>query len=195
MNVVVLTAPSGSGKTTIASRLMAALPELRFSISVTTRAPRGNERNGVDYFFMSPQQFRDLIAADAFVEWEEVYPDTFYGTLRSEIERIGTEGAALLDIDVKGAMNVKERYGEHALTLFVRPPSLAVLAERLERRQTETSESLAARLERARIEMEYAGQFDAVVVNDDLETAISETVALVRPFLAAGTLPAGATGE
>jgi guanylate kinase len=195
MKVVVLTAPSGSGKTTIATRLMEALPELRFSISATTRAPRAGERDGEDYFFMSPREFRELVAEDAFVEWEEVYPDTFYGTLRSEIERIGREGAALLDIDVKGALNVNERYGEHALTLFVRPPSLGVLAERLERRRTETPESLAARLERARLEMSYAAEFDAVVVNDDLEAAIAETVALVTPFLAAGTLPAGGTGD
>lgn len=189
MRLVVIAAPSGSGKTTIAHRLMEALPELRFSVSATTREPRPGERNGEDYFFVDDEEFRRCIADDAFIEWEEVYPGTFYGTLRQEIERIASEGAALLDLDVEGALSVKRRYGAHALTLFVRPPSLAVLAERLRARGTENEESLARRLEHARLELGYASEFDAVVVNDDLETAVKETINLVRPFLATGQRP------
>jgi guanylate kinase len=189
MKLVVLTAPSGAGKTTIARRLMEALPELRFSVSATTREPRAGECHGVDYFFLSQEEFRQRVQEDAFVEWEEVYPGTFYGTLRGEIERIAREGAALLDIDVKGALSVQRRYGAHALTVFVRPPSLAVLAERLRARGSETEASLTARLERARLEIGYASEFDVVVVNDDLEAALAETVSTVRPFLTDGRRP------
>lgn len=184
MKIVVLTAPSGAGKTTIAHRLMEAFPQLRFSVSATTRTPRPGEANGVDYFFLSEDDFRQRIATDDFIEYEEVYPGRFYGTLRSELERLAADGAALLDIDVKGAVNVKRLYGDRALTIFVRPPSLAALAQRLQKRKTETETTLAARLERAKLELAYAAEFDAVVVNDDLETAIAETIALVRPFLA-----------
>jgi guanylate kinase len=189
MRVVVLTAPSGSGKTTIARRLLVEVPDLHFSASATTRDAREGERDGVDYFFLDQDEFRSRIEADEFVEWEEVYPGIFYGTLRSEIERIGRHGAALLDIDVKGALNVKHYYGGQALTVFVRPPSLAVLAERLQRRNTETPSSLASRLERTRLEMSYANHFDVVIVNDDLETAVNETVGTVRQFLATGEIP------
>lgn len=184
MKIVVLTAPSGAGKTTLARRLLAALPEIRFSVSATTRPPREGEHDGIDYFFLAEPDFRARLARGDFIEHEEVYPGVLYGTLRAELERLAEGGAALLDIDVKGALNVKRLYGERALTLFIRPPSLAVLAERLQRRGTEDEASLAARLERARAELEYATEFDAVVLNDDLETAAAETEALVRAFLA-----------
>jgi guanylate kinase len=162
---------------------MEAIPGLRFSTSATTRGPRQDERDGEDYYFLSTDDFRHRVDEDAFIEWEEVYPGTYYGTLRGEIERIADEGAALLDIDVKGALNVKRRYGSDALTLFIRPPSLAVLAERLQQRKTETADSLAQRIERARIEISYESEFDAVIVNDDLETAVEETLRVVRQFL------------
>ena len=185
MKIVVLTAPSAAGKTTIARRLMEIVPGLRFSVSATTRAPRESEEHGIDYFFLSDDDFRARIDGEAFVEFEEVYSGTFYGTLRDELERVATAGAALLDIDVKGALNVKRLYGDRALTIFIQPPSLAVLAARLQNRGTEDDTSLAARLERARLEIDYATEFDEVVVNDDLDTAVAETVALVRAFLAA----------
>lgn len=184
MKIVVLTAPSGAGKTTIAHRLLEAVPAVRFSVSATTRAPRDGEQDGVDYFFLSTEAFRQRLRDGAFIEYQEVYPGLLYGTLRAEIERVAADGAALLDIDVKGALNVKRLYGDRCLTIFVQPPSLAVLADRLRGRETETDASLAERLERARLEIEYAPEFDAVVVNDDLDTAVDETVSLVRTFLA-----------
>lgn len=184
MKIVVLTAPSGAGKTTIAHRLLEAVPAVRFSVSATTRAPRDGEADGVDYFFLSTDEFRERLRAGAFIEYQEVYPGLLYGTLRAEIERVADDGAALLDIDVKGALNVKRLYGDRCLTIFVEPPSLAVLADRLRGRRTETDASLAERLERARLEIAYASEFDAVVVNDDLDAAVEETVSLVRSFLA-----------
>ncbi|HYG67042.1 MAG TPA: guanylate kinase [Anaeromyxobacteraceae bacterium] len=187
MKLIVLTAPSGAGKTTIARRLMEAVPGLRFSISATTRPPRPGERDGVDYFFLSDEAFRAEIEAGTFVEYEEVYPGRFYGTLRRELDRLaeGPEGAAVvLDLDVKGALNVKRLYGDQALTLFIQPPSLAVLAERLRNRGTETEDRITVRLARAEEELGYARASDAVVVNDDLEKAVAETAARVRAFLA-----------
>ena len=183
MKIVVLTAPSGAGKTTIARRLMEAVPEARFSVSATTRPPREGEADGIDYFFLTADDFRSRIADGAFLEYEEVYPGKLYGTLRGELEKTAETGIALLDIDVKGAINVKRLYGDRCLTLFIEPPSLAVLAERLQGRRSEDEASLADRLERAKHEIEYAREFDAVVVNDDLDTAVDETVTHVRTFL------------
>jgi guanylate kinase len=184
MKLIVLTAPSGAGKTTIAHRVMAAVPGLQFSISATTRAPREREVHGRDYFFLSESDFRARVEAGDFVEYEEVYPGRFYGTLRRELDRLAATTAVLLDIDVKGALNVKRLYGDRALTLFIQPPSLEALADRLRARGTETEERIAVRLDRARLELSYAHAYDAVVVNDDLETAVAETLALVRAFLA-----------
>lgn len=189
--IVVLSAPSGSGKTTIAQRLLERLPALRFSVSATTRPPRGSERHGTDYYFLDRATFHRKVARGEFVEWEEVYPGIFYGTLREEIERINREGVPLLDIDVKGALNVKRYYGDRALTLFVAPPSLDALAERLQARGTETEESLAERLERARHELRHAPAFDLVIVNDDLDRAVAETAAAIERFFAAGAASAG----
>ena len=186
MKLLVLTAPSGAGKTTIARRLMAAVPGLRFSVSATTRDPRPAEAHGVDYFFLSAEEFLHRLSDGDFVEHEEVYPGRFYGTLREEVERTAREPgvrAVVLDVDVKGALNVKRLYGGQALTLFVQPPSLAALADRLHSRGTEDEERIAVRLERAKMELSYAREFDAVVVNDDLEAAVAETVARVGAFL------------
>lgn len=186
MKLLVLTAPSGAGKTTIARRLMEEVPGLRFSVSATTREARPGETHGVDYFFLSPEEFTRRLGAGDFVEHEEVYPGRFYGTLRQELERIARDAevaAVVLDIDVKGAVNVKRLYGDRALTLFVQPPNLAALAARLRARGTEPEDRIAVRLERAKMEIGYAGEFDAVVVNDDLDTAVAETVRRTRAFL------------
>ncbi len=181
--IIVLTAPSGSGKTTIARHLVEAVPQLRFSISATTRPPRNHERHGVDYHFVSREQFQELGRDGALVEQEEVYPGLFYGTLYSEIERATRDEPVLLDIDVRGAKNVKRIYGDDALVLFIRPPSIEVLEDRLRTRGTETAEGLRARLERARLEMTYETDFDNVIINDVLEEAIAETIEIVRCFL------------
>ena len=186
MKLLVLTAPSGAGKTTIARRLMAEVPGLRFSVSATTRPPRDGEVEGVHYHFLTPGEFSERLDAGDFLEHEEVYPGRFYGTLRPELEKLATEAgvrAVVLDIDVKGALNVKRLYGDAARTLFVAPPSLAALAARLDARGTEDATQRAVRLERAKLEMAYAPEFDAVVVNDDLDTAVAEAVGLVRAFL------------
>ena len=189
MNLIVLTAPSGAGKTTIARRLMSVVPGLRFSVSATTRPPREGEREGVDYFFLSVDEFNKRIEADGFVEHEEVYPGRFYGTLREQLERAaidasGEGGAIVLDIDVKGALSVKRLYGSDALTLFIAPPSMEALSERLLSRGTEADDRIRVRLERAQMEMDHAPEFDQTVVNDDLDTAVEETIAHVRGFLA-----------
>ena len=186
MKFVVLTAPSGAGKTTIARRVLAGEPRVRFSVSATTRAPRARETHGVDYFFLSEAEFRARVAAGDFVEYEEVYPGRLYGTLRPEMERIAQEtadGAALLDLDVNGALRMKQLYTGQALTIFVAPPSLQTLALRLQSRGTETEATLATRLERAKLEIGYATEFDHIVLNDDLEAAVAETIGLVHAFL------------
>jgi guanylate kinase len=182
-NVIVLTAPSGAGKTTIAHRVLEAMPDLQFSVSATTRAARPDETNGADYHFLSTEEFKRRIEAGDLLEYEEVYPGQFYGTLRSETEDRAEEGPVLLDIDVNGARNVKRLYGDDALVLFVAPPSIDELQRRLEGRGTEDRESLQDRLNRAERELETADACDAVVVNDDLDTAVEETLTRIRQFL------------
>jgi guanylate kinase len=186
--IVVLTAPSGSGKTSIARRLLAAVPELSFSVSATTRPPRESEVDGVHYHFLSPSEFRAEVAFGGLIEYEEVYPDRFYGTLKKTVDTATNAQPVLLDIEVVGAANVKKMFGADALALFIMPPSLKALEERLRKRETETEESLRDRLGRAEMELKAADQFDLVVVNDDLDQAAEETITAVRSFLA-GTLP------
>ncbi len=182
-NVIVLTAPSGAGKTTIAHRVLEAMPTMEFSVSATTRAPRPDETEGEDYHFLTPEEFRARIEAGDLLEYEEVYPDQFYGTLRSEVENRAKENPVLLDIDVNGALSVKRLYGDDALVLFIAPPSLDELKRRLEGRGTENLDSLRDRLDRAGRELETADACDAVVVNDDLDAAVEETLTRIRQFL------------
>lgn len=182
-HVVVLTAPSGAGKTTIAHRLLDALPDLNFSVSATTRAKRDAETDGEDYHFLTEDAFRARIDAGDLLEYEEVYPGQFYGTLRSEVDRKARNGGVLLDVDVKGAFNVKAIYGDEALVLFIAPPSMKELKRRLSGRGTEDADSLRDRLDRAEMELAAADRADAVVVNDDLDAAVEETLAHVRQFL------------
>jgi len=185
--IVVITAPSGSGKTTLVRRLMMACPELDFSVSACTRAPRGAEQHGRDYYFLEAERFRQLIEEEAFVEWEMVYAGKYYGTLRSELQRIWDAGRTpLVDIDVKGALALQEAFPDTSLTLFIQAPSLEALRERLTHRGTETPQSLDERLSKATFELSFAPQFDRILVNDDLDEATNNLIAVVREFLATG---------
>lgn len=184
LRIVALTAPSGAGKTTIARRVLETFPTMRFSVSATTRPPRPHERDGIDYHFVSREQFCRMIENGELVEYEEVYPGRFYGTLRSEIESKAADHPILLDVDVRGATNVDRLYGDQSLTIFIKPPSLETLEQRLRERKTESEESLRIRLERAQAELQHADRFDVIVMNDSLEDAVSETLAHIRSFLA-----------
>ena len=184
--LLIVSAPSGSGKSTIVQWLMKEHPELRlyFSVSCTSRAPRGTEQNGVEYFFLTEEEFREKIANDEFLEYEEVYAGRFYGTLKAQVERQLEDGQnVVFDVDVKGGVNIKQFYGERALSLFIQPPSVEELRRRLEGRGTDTPEAIESRLAKAEYELTFAPQFDKVVVNDDLETAKQETLKVVREFL------------
>ena len=185
--IIILAAPSGSGKTTIMSRLMKLLPErLSFSISATTRSMRKGEQDGVDYFFISADAFRDKISHDGFIEWEMVYEGMYYGTTRDEMQRIWKQGKTpLLDIDVYGAMKVKQLLGSQVLTIFIEPPSVAALQERLEKRGTDSAETIRKRIGKAEEEIAQKVHFDHVVLNEDLEKATAEVLALVQQFLSA----------
>ena len=182
--LIILTAPSGAGKTTIVRHLLNTMPELAFSISATTRERRPNEVEGKDYYYIGVPEFKKLIEEDAFAEWQQVYPDQFYGTLRREMERIWAEGKHIVfDIDVKGAVNLKNAYPDQSLAIFVKPPSKEALFERLRRRKTESEESLRKRLAKAEEELTFENKFDHVLVNDVLEDALDEAQMVVRRFI------------
>ena len=182
--VVILSAPSGCGKTTILQSLIRMQLPLEFSISATSRSMREGEVDGRDYYFFTPEQFKEKVDQQAFLEWNEVYSNQYYGTLLSEVDRIAANGNhVIFDVDVKGGLSIKERFGERALAIFVMPPSLEALRERLLKRGTETPESLEKRLERADYEISFADRFDYVLVNDDLSTAIAEARDCILRFL------------
>lgn len=182
---IIFSAPSGSGKTTIVKHLLQTNPHLGFSISACTRDKRGrDEQNGKDYYFLSPEEFKSKIDQGAFVEWEEVYEGNFYGTLKGEIQRIWDEGKTVIfDVDVKGGLHLKEYFGDNALAIFVKVPSLEVLTSRLRDRGTESEESLSRRLYKTKFEMSFEDQFDVSLVNDDMEKSFLEAEALVNDFL------------
>ena len=184
--LIVFSAPSGSGKSTIVSWLMREHPELRlaFSISCTSRAPRGTERHGVEYFFLTPEEFRSKIDRDEFLEYEEVYENRFYGTLKSLVETQAARGEnVVFDVDVKGGCNIKRYYGDRALSLFIQPPSVEVLRQRLIARATDTPEAIEQRVAKAEYELTFAPQFDHVIVNDQLEVAEQEAYDFISDFL------------
>src|ERR1700733_7383639 len=186
--LIIFSAPSGAGKTTIVHHLLSKFPDLEFSISATTRKARGDERHGTDYYFISKEEFLHLIAKKHFVEFEEVYSGTFYGTLRTEIERIWANGKTVIfDIDVEGGLHLKRKYGKSALAIFVQPPSLEVLKERLAGRGTDSEEKLQERFIKAEKELNYAPQFDIILKNYDLQTACDEAEELVREFIVNGS--------
>lgn len=182
--VVIFSAPSGSGKSTIVSHILKLHPELEFSVSAASRAPRGEEKNGVAYWFISADEFRRRIADDEFVEYEEVYPGSFYGTLKSEVERIWNKGNAIIfDVDVKGGVNLKKYFGDRAMSVFIQAPSVEVLRQRLVSRATDSPEAIERRVAKAAEEMTYADKFDHIIVNDDLQKAYSDAENLVDKFL------------
>ena len=175
--IIVISAPSGCGKSTIINSILGSGEiQLRFSVSATNRAPRPGEEDGVQYHFFTTEEFRDAIASDAFVEWEQVYPGRYYGTLRRELSDAATRGEnTILDIDVKGALKVKQQFGDDALLIFIMPPSVEALRQRLIKRGTDSAEVIAERIGKAEYEMSFAPQFDRVIVNDDLPVAVAAT--------------------
>lgn len=184
--LIIFSAPSGSGKSTIVQYLMKEHPELNlaFSISCTSRAPRGSEKNGVEYFFLTPEEFKEKISNDEFLEYEEVYPGRYYGTLKSQVENQSDRGEnVVFDVDVKGGCNIKRFYGERAMSVFIQPPSIEELRNRLNGRGTDAPDVIEQRLSKASYEMTFASKFDHIVVNDDLTTAENETLKLVQDFL------------
>lgn len=184
--LIIFSAPSGSGKTTIVKRLLSVFPQFEFSISATSRKPRGTERDGVDYFFLTQEEFARRVEAGDFVEWEEVYGGTCYGTLRSEMERIWAKGNVIVfDVDVMGGINLKRIFGENACSIFIMPPSVEELRRRLEGRGTDSAETIDKRVAKAEFEISKSGSFDHIVVNDDLDTAVAETENIIGKFLAA----------
>jgi len=182
--LVIFSAPSGSGKSTIINRVLEKKLPLDFSVSATSRQPRKNEKNGIEYFFISPDEFREKIREGCFIEYEEVYPDCFYGTLKSEVEKRLSEGKNIvLDLDVAGGLNIKKLYGEKALLIFIMPPSIKELQKRLEMRGTDSPEMIADRISKATYELSLAPKYDAIVINDELEKAENETINIINNFL------------
>ena len=183
--VIIFSAPSGAGKSTVVNHLLGLHPEFEFSISATSRAPRGTEKDGVEYYFLSARRFRQLIRKDAFVEYEEVYQDRFYGTLKSEVERIWAQGHVIIfDVDVKGGVSLKKYFGDAALSILITPPSLEVLEQRLRDRATDSEEAIRERMAKAGWELDFAaGKFDRNLVNDKLEDTFAEAETLVNDFL------------
>lgn len=183
--VIIFSAPSGAGKSTIVNHLLGLYPELEFSISATSRAPRGQEKHGVEYYFFTADEFRSMIEEEKFVEYEEVYAGSFYGTLKSEVERIWAKGHAIVfDIDVQGGVNLKRIFGDQALSVFIQAPSVEVLRKRLIGRGTDTPEAIDRRVAKAASEMEFAaGKFDYVLINDDLQKAFEEAEEVIGNFL------------
>ena len=183
--IIVITAPSGAGKTSITRHLLKTFPDqLAFSISAATRQKRNYEKEGVDYYFMPVDKFKEKITANAFVEWEMVYEGKYYGTLKSEIHRIWKEGKIpLLDVDIKGAMHVQQQHPDHSLSIFIEPPSIEELKKRLQSRDSETAESLSARINKAAYELSFKEQFNKIIVNDELTKACKEAEGIVKNFL------------
>ncbi|MCQ9636071.1 guanylate kinase [Chryseobacterium sp. WG23] len=182
--VIIFSAPSGSGKTTLVKYSLETFPELKFSISCTTRQPRGSEVHAVDYHFLTPDQFREKIAKGAFVEYEEVYTDKYYGTLKSEVEKIWNQGKVVIfDVDVKGGISLKKYFGEKALSIFIEPPSIEELERRLISRNTDDAETIKTRVAKAEEEMSYAKDFDKIVINSDLDQAKIEIESLIKSFI------------
>lgn len=182
--LIIFSAPSGSGKSTIVRHLITKDVPIEFSVSATNRAPRGREENGVDYYFLSSEEFKSKIKSKAFLEWEEVYPDRYYGTLKAEVDRIwANEKHVVFDIDVEGGLNLKKQFGERALSVFIKVPSIDILKQRLMARNTEDNENLNMRLDKVKSEMAYAKYFDVVIVNDDLEIAQEQAYQKVMDFI------------
>ena len=182
--LIIFSAPSGSGKTTIVKRLLSTFPQFEFSISATSRQPRGEERDGVDYFFLSQEEFKQKVAEQAFVEWEEVYNGTCYGTLRSEMERIWAKGNVIIfDVDVLGGINLKRIFGQNACSIFIKAPSVEALRERLIGRGTDSMETIEKRVAKAEFELSKAAEFDFTVVNDSLDEAVARTENIIKDFL------------
>ena len=183
--VLIFSAPSGSGKSTVVNHILSGHKGIEFSVSATSRPPRGEEQDGVEYFFYSADIFRLLVRDDKFVEYEEVYPERFYGTLKAEVNRIWARGNVIIfDVDVKGGVNLKKYFGDQALSVFIQAPSVEVLRDRLVKRGTDSAEDIEKRVAKAAEEMTYAPQFDKVLINDDLATALAEADAMVDTFLA-----------
>lgn len=183
--LLIFSAPSGSGKTTLVNHLLAEIPNMAFSVSATSRPPRGNEVNGKEYFFLSPEEFKQRVENDEFLEWEEVYPGRYYGTLKAVVEKMQEEGYHVaFDVDVVGGTNIKKFYGDKALSVFIQAPSIEVLRERLVNRGTDSMEEIESRLAKAEWEMDFAqGKFDTTIINDDLETAKANILEAVKRFL------------
>ncbi|MBD8387516.1 guanylate kinase [Dysgonomonas sp. BGC7] len=182
--LIIFSAPSGAGKSTIVNYLLSQDLNLQFSISATSRLPRGAEQHGVEYYFHTPEEFRRKIENNEFLEYEEVYENRFYGTLKSEVDRILNDGGnVIFDVDVVGGCNIKDYYGERALSIFIEPPSIEELRTRLEKRATDSPETIEARIAKAKYEITFADKFDVVIVNRDLETAKQEALEIVKAFL------------